>query len=729
MRILYVIDQNIESGNTSGIIHKIKNKIDIWNQEGIHVELLSLYSFKLYNTNLEVIDESNSYKIKKHGRYYTLIRLLLSTFLLYRFLKKNDYDLMYIRQRPYMPFTQRCFRLVKTIIEINTYDVGEYKSISKIMYYINNWTRDRYYRQARGFLCVTEELEKIYTEKYKLPSLTIANGVSTKKYSIKNGNHERIQLVFVGSPGYDWHGIDKVELMASSMPEYDFHLVGMNGENKNNVFYHGYCSLEKTQEIVANADVGICSLSLHVKDMDEASPLKSRQYLAQGLPIIYAYKDTDLKGDEEFVLKLENHSKNIENDLARIKNFIKQVATDNDISKLARKFAQEVLDTNVKEQKRIKFLEKIKDSLNIIYLVDQNIEEGKTAGIIYKVRDQIQHWHEQGAQVRLISLYSFKIYDSDLNLIEDKYSYNIQAHHSLITLFRLFYSTFKLFWHLEKYSFDLIYMRTRPYMPMTRLALKNYKIIMELNTNDIEEWKSLNRLMHIYNLSTRKWFYSLAIGFTAVGDEIANLYKKFNRPIKVIGNAIRVNDYELIESTGNIRPRVCFVGSPGFPWHGIDKIKYLASKLKDVDFIFIGEADEDYENVKFYGYCPLNKVTELLHTCDVAIGTMSLHEKGMDSTSTIKTRQYLAQGLPIFYGYKETDFSREEEFLLELPNTPDNVEKNVKEIETFIFHCFQNDELRKKCREFAEKYLDVSVKEKQRLDYIKKLYLDSQIKK
>ena len=393
----------------------------------------------------------------------------------------------------------------------------------------------------------------------------------------------------------------------------------------------------------------------------------------------------------------------------------------------ARKFAQEKLDISVKDVQRLEFINKIVNQFRVLYILDQNIEEGKTAGIIYKVKDQIQHWEKQGVRVQLLSLYAFKLYDTNLKLLDDSKSFDIKHHNSLITLFRLFYSTFKLLIHLPYFKFDMIYMRTRPYMPFTQMALGRYKVMMELNTNDIEEWRSLNKLMHIYNMITRKWFYRIGIGFVAVGTEIRDLYKEFNRPIEVIGNAINVADYKLIEDTGNDRPRACFVGSPGFPWHGIDKIKYLASVLKDVDFHFIGESGENYENVIFHGYCTLDKVTEILHTCDVAIGTMSLHEKGMNSTSTIKTRQYLAQGLPIFYGYKETDFSGKEEFLLELPNTPTNISDNVEKIHQFILHCFRNKELRLKCREFAVKNLDVSVKEKKRFEFIQQTYLDSQI--
>lgn len=727
MKILYILDQRIETGKTSGIIHKIRDKVRFWSKNGYEVEVLSLYDFRRYDSKLDLIDESKAFNIESHGRYFTLFRLFYSTFILLSFLKDKEYDLIYMRQRLYMPFTRRVLKKFRVIIEINTDDVSEWKVVNKLVYYYNLFTRDRFYSLASGFLSVSHELAKKFT-KYNQEVFVIGNGTNTSKLEfVEEIKNDRPQICFAGSPGFPWHGIDKIEYLASECPEFDFHIVGEEGISHSNIKYYGYKSFSELQEIVKKCDVSVSTLSLHTKEMEEASPLKSRQYLAHGVPIIYAYDDTDLNGDEEFSLKIPNTPDNIQKNIQKIKDFVVKCHGNSELRKQARKFAEEKLDITIKDKVRIEFIKKIATQFRIIYLLDQNIEEGKTSGIIYKVRDQIRHWEKQGARVQLLSLYAFKLYDTELKLLDDRDSYNIQKHNSLITLFRLFYSTIKLLIHLPDQRFDMVYMRTRPYMPFTCAALKKYRVMMELNTNDIEEWKSLNKLMHIYNMITRKWFYNLAMGFVAVGTEIRDLYKPFGKPIEVIGNAIKVSDYKLIEETGNARPRVCFVGSPGFPWHGIDKIRYLASKLKDVDFIFIGESGEDYENVTFHGYCTLDRVTELLHTCDVAIGTMSLHEKGMNSTSTIKTRQYLAQGLPIFYGYRETDFSGEEEFLLELPNTPDNVEKNVERIHEFILHCFQNKQLRLKCREFAEEYLDVSVKEKRRYEFIQKVYQDSQI--
>lgn len=726
MKILYLIDQDIHSGNTSGIIHKIKGKVDLWESLGHRVQILSLYSFKLYNTNLEIIDETKSFQMNKHSKIRTLLRLLKSSFFLYKYLDLFEFDFIYMRTRLYMPFTVRALKKHKIVMELNSDDIEEWKCNNKAIWIANNLTRHIFYRLASAYVSVSHELTDRY-QGFKRRTLTIGNGISTKDYIFtEQTNNARPQICFVGSPGFKWHGIDKIEAFATKCPEFDFHFIGDDGYNFGNRKYYGYLDKAEVNEIVAKCDVAFSTMSLHVKNMEEASPLKSRQYLALGVPFIYAYEDTDLSGDEEFTLKLSNRELNIESSTEEIRTFVWKCFKDIELRKKARNFAEVRLNVSAKEESRLDFLSRVHSDLKILYIIDQNIEDGKTAGIIYKVRDQIRRWEQEGVMVQLLSLYNFKLYDSELNLLDDSHSFEIKSHNSFVTLFRLFYSTLKLVRHLGKFRFDMVYMRTRPYMPFTRWAFRNNRVMMELNTNDIEEWKSLNKIMHIYNLITRRWFYGLAMGYTTVGYEIRDLYQNFGKKIKVIGNAIRVSDYKLIEDSGNTRPRVCFVGSPGFPWHGIDKIKYLASKLRDVDFIFIGESGKDYENVKFHGYCDLDRVTELLHTCDLAIGTMSLHEKGMNGTSTIKTRQYLAQGLPIFYGYKETDFSGDEEFLLELPNTPTNIEENVDKIHRFIFHCFKNTELRIACRKFAEENLDVSIKEKERVTFIKEIYKESQ---
>ena len=67
---------------------------------------------------------------------------------------------------------------------------------------------------------------------------------------------------------------------------------------------HGYLSAGEYRRIIAGADAAISSLGLHRIGLEEASPLKSRECLALGLPLVLAYVDTDLHDlDADFLLE------------------------------------------------------------------------------------------------------------------------------------------------------------------------------------------------------------------------------------------------------------------------------------------------------------------------------------------------------------------------------------------------------------------------------------------
>ena len=116
-----------------------------------------------------------------------------------------------------------------------------------------------------------------------------------------------------------------------------------------------------------------------------------------------------------------------------------------------------------------------------------------------------------------------------------------------------------------------------------------------------------------------------------------------------------------------------------------------------------------------------NQVKKIVSKCDIGICSLSLHFNKMNEASPLKSRQYLAQGLPIIYAYNDTDFSGDEEFTLQIPNTLSNIEDKIDEIKKFIVKCHGNSELRLKAREFALNHLDVSIKEKKRIEFFKKV--------
>ena len=139
-------------------------------------------------------------------------------------------------------------------------------------------------------------------------------------------DNTRIRLAFLGTRGESWQGVDKVAELAREMPDCDFDIVGFGAHDLEqpppaNLSAHGRLSRADYQAILANADVGIGTLALHRKRMEEASPLKVREYLAHGLPVIAGYVDTDFARELPwFILRVPNTGDNIHSHRAEIRN-------------------------------------------------------------------------------------------------------------------------------------------------------------------------------------------------------------------------------------------------------------------------------------------------------------------------------------------------------------------------------------------------------------------------
>jgi glycosyltransferase involved in cell wall biosynthesis len=175
--------------------------------------------------------------------------------------------------------------------------------------------------KADGFVCVTPEIGLEF-DKYAKPVHVVTNGFDVEAVALSSApSNIRPQLVFVASGNQTWQGIDKLGWLAESLPEYDFHLVGPTMETPPNLYCHGYRSHADLGQLYRQMDVGIGSLALHRKCLKEACPLKVREYLAHGLPVIGAYNDPDCIGSA-FFLELPNREDFDDVDLAHIRAFV-----------------------------------------------------------------------------------------------------------------------------------------------------------------------------------------------------------------------------------------------------------------------------------------------------------------------------------------------------------------------------------------------------------------------
>lgn len=353
MKIAYLVDYDIDDNN--GVVQKILQQSQKWIELGQTVYYISTKTLTIYDSNKNIITRFKPLNIglKRVG---TAMKLLYNSYFLYELLENVKFDIVYMRYRLYMPFFTKVLKKYKVVMEINSDDTLEYKLHSKLTSFYNNLTRDLVLKHIDGFVCVSHELKDRFLC-FKKDVEVIANGIDVSKYNIVNHSNQKPILVFIGTPNQSWHGLEKILKMAHYFVDYQFYIIGTEGADTPNIKYFGYLSQEDSTKIIQHSDVGIGTLALHKKGLTEASPLKTRQYLACGLPIIYAYKDTDMQKSMPFTLQLKNTEDDIDYDA--IKSFVELVFGNHDIKKQARNFAEETLDYQVKERKRLSFFEKI----------------------------------------------------------------------------------------------------------------------------------------------------------------------------------------------------------------------------------------------------------------------------------------------------------------------------------------------------------------------------------
>ena len=159
-----------------------------------------------------------------------------------------------------------------------------------------------------------------------------------------------------------WAGVDKLRPLCRAFPQLDVHVVGDVGDEAGaggslpNLHFHGRLEQDRYRPIMAACDFGIGPLALHRKGMSEATPLKVRDYLMHGLPILIAHDDTDFPGERPwYVLQIPNSEATIDESLAAIESWSAAVAG----RRVPRAEVLEHIGIEAKEQARIAFFEDV----------------------------------------------------------------------------------------------------------------------------------------------------------------------------------------------------------------------------------------------------------------------------------------------------------------------------------------------------------------------------------
>ena len=349
MKIAYFI--HWDTSRESGVLQKVKSQLGAWQTMGHQVKLFALSPSEqvwsqLDHIPVEVVAGSRSGRFFKSSRIGCLMR---------------DWkpDLIYVRFFIYYPFFTGIAKRFPIFFEFNTNDIDEYRlTFPRYLYLYHRITRKHIISSATGLVFVTNELaEKPFNQHSH--KIVIANGINLEDYpQLLAPNNSQPRLIFLGKPRQVWHGIDKVLWLAKTHPSWHFDLIGPSvsdlEEIPNNVSVHGYLDRIGYEQIISQADIAIGTLSLHLNRMQEACPLKVREYLAYGIPTVIGYQDTDFPDNVPFLLQLPSHPDNVIGHVSEIDEFVNEWCGKRVHRELVTK-----LDVKVKEEKRLKFLQHV----------------------------------------------------------------------------------------------------------------------------------------------------------------------------------------------------------------------------------------------------------------------------------------------------------------------------------------------------------------------------------
>lgn len=359
MRIAYIA--YIDAYQLDGVMKKIISQISYWKKLNCLVDLYCICSYKSINTvypgttvcSILPAKFANIPVVKFINRNLACIQLNNE-------LNTRKPDIIYYRYDLYNPILMHVLsRHSPYIVECNADDLKEFRMHGYIRYFYNKYTRNIVFEKSSGIVAVTHELCGII-DKYGKDSVVIGNGFDTANTPhFPPPHNEKPHAVFVGTPNQIWQGFDKIIAIAPLIPEVTFHIVGpsradFNGILSNNIVVHGYKNKSDIEEVYKKSDVAIGTLALHRKKMNEASPLKVREYLAYGLPTIIGYSDTDIGDDYPFMLNIGNFEENVCANIHAIKEFcVNMMGKRVDYNKVL-----PLIDIEEKERVRVNFFNK-----------------------------------------------------------------------------------------------------------------------------------------------------------------------------------------------------------------------------------------------------------------------------------------------------------------------------------------------------------------------------------
>ena len=299
-------------------------------------------------------------------------------------------------------------------------------------------------------------------------------------------------------------------------------------------------------------------------------------------------------------------------------------------------------------------------------------------------------------------------------------------------------------WEITKdYSnIDFLYIRMETidgfflrYLKKIHAQNKHIVIVAEIPTYPYDKEFRTIRNLHILvkNRYSRKKLHKYIdrIVTFSLDDTIFGI-----KTIKII-NGIDTGSVPVVSQTGdNSAIRLIAVANMAF-WHGLDRLilgmaDYYQNKGdRNITLDIVGYGEE-YDNlnslikennlqnrIKMHGFQNGSDLDAVFHNADIAVSSLGIHRIGLYLISALKTREYLARGLPIIASSYIDVLPENYKYCLYIPQDDSHV--NINEIISFYNTLYSQNERENiihEIRNFAETYCDTKKTFQPVLDYI-----------
>ena len=290
----------------------------------------------------------------------------------------NAYDAIVLRYPTMGIENKRFFKRYgpKIITEHHCYEVDEIlgeSGLKRLLFaLIETYCRKRILPKVAGIIGVTNEIRRKQLRNLapNTPSLVLPNGISVQSTPFtrfQKFNGKDLTLVFIASYFASYQGLERLiegAKMYSGNVKFKLILIGeippdlkkcIQIQQRDNVHFEiaGRKTASELNAYYGEANLGIGSLGFHTKNLKEACTLKVREYMARGLPFIYAYDDPDFSGNEPFSHKFSNEPVPV--DFQKIVDFARKVTQDESCSEEMRQIAFKKMDWSIKIQAMYRF--------------------------------------------------------------------------------------------------------------------------------------------------------------------------------------------------------------------------------------------------------------------------------------------------------------------------------------------------------------------------------------